>query len=275
MDRLQELVRLHRMGTGAREVARLLAMSPNTERAYRSALAAEGVLDGAVDDLPALDVLKAAVERRLPTMPPPQMVSSVQDWESRIVELAERGLEPQAIYDRLRVEESGFGGSYYSVRGAWRRWRKQRGVRADDVVIPVETSAGDVAQVDFGYVGRIYDAVSGRLRAERQLHLPIALPRLICNLKHLVASSDLLSPADAAGQGRHDVDGQCAGTRRVGEGDPRPLPGGLVGGEAPDPGRVRGAHGLSPQARDPRPAFHGGPRGGEGAACAGLRRRRA
>ena len=32
MDRLQELVRLHRMGTGAREVARLLSMSPNTEK---------------------------------------------------------------------------------------------------------------------------------------------------------------------------------------------------------------------------------------------------
>jgi hypothetical protein len=31
MHRLQELVRLHRMGTGAREVARLLKMSPNTD----------------------------------------------------------------------------------------------------------------------------------------------------------------------------------------------------------------------------------------------------
>ena len=38
MDRLQELVRLHRMGTGGREVARLLGMSPNTERVYRRAL---------------------------------------------------------------------------------------------------------------------------------------------------------------------------------------------------------------------------------------------
>ena len=35
MDRLQELVRLHRMGTGDREVARLLGMSPNTERVSR------------------------------------------------------------------------------------------------------------------------------------------------------------------------------------------------------------------------------------------------
>ncbi len=44
MDQLQELVRLHRMGTGCREVVRLLAISPNTERHYREILAAEGLL---------------------------------------------------------------------------------------------------------------------------------------------------------------------------------------------------------------------------------------
>lgn len=49
MDRLQELVRLHRMGTGAREVARMLQISPNTEREYRLALEAEGLLAGAAD----------------------------------------------------------------------------------------------------------------------------------------------------------------------------------------------------------------------------------
>ncbi len=49
MDRLQELVRLHRMGSACREVARLLAISPNTERQYREILAAEGLLDGIAD----------------------------------------------------------------------------------------------------------------------------------------------------------------------------------------------------------------------------------
>ncbi|NVJ28576.1 hypothetical protein HUW62_46010 [Myxococcus sp. AM011] len=61
MDRLRELVRLHRMGTGAREVARLLGMGPNTERAYRAALVAGGVLEGPADEVPELDALKALV----------------------------------------------------------------------------------------------------------------------------------------------------------------------------------------------------------------------
>src|SRR5262245_20485825 len=46
MDRLQELVRRHRLKTGAREVARLLGMSPNTSRVYRLALATQDLLEG-------------------------------------------------------------------------------------------------------------------------------------------------------------------------------------------------------------------------------------
>lgn len=54
MDRLQELVRLHRMGTGARKVARMLRMSPNTEREYRQALEKEELLDGPAEDIAPL-----------------------------------------------------------------------------------------------------------------------------------------------------------------------------------------------------------------------------
>lgn len=62
MHRLQELVRLHRMGTGCRAAAALLGMSPNTERVYRQALIASSLWDGAVDALPPLDELRRAVE---------------------------------------------------------------------------------------------------------------------------------------------------------------------------------------------------------------------
>jgi len=108
MDGLQELVRLHRMGTGDREVARLLGMSPNTERQYRRALATAGLLAGAVEELPALEVLKAAVEERLPRKLPVQQTSSLEGWLGRIDELWKQGLGPRAVYDRLRLEEEGF-----------------------------------------------------------------------------------------------------------------------------------------------------------------------
>jgi transposase len=177
MDRLQELVRLHRMGTGAREVARLLSMSPNTERAYREALAREELLAGAVEELPELEALKAAVLRAMPATTAPQNASSIEQWEPRIVELAQAGAGPRPIFDRLRLEEAAFDGTFWAVRAVWRRWRKQRGVRAVDVVIPVETAAGDVAQVDFGYVGWLYDAASGRRRKAWVFVLVLAYSR--------------------------------------------------------------------------------------------------
>ena len=165
MHRLQELVRLHRMGTGAREVARMLHMSPNTEREYRHALEAEGLLTGSLDELETLELLRAAVERQLPVDAPPQMVSTVAPAiRDKIGELGKKGLKPQAIYDRLRLEDSKFDTSFWAVRGVWRKWRNDRGVQAEDVAIPVDTEPGEIAQVDFGYVGKLYDAANGVLR---------------------------------------------------------------------------------------------------------------
>jgi hypothetical protein len=177
MDRLQELVRLHRMGTGCREIARLLAMSPNTERQYRTAIAAAGLLKGPVEDLPAMDVLRAAVGQKLGSEPPPQQSTSLQRWRAALQELFDKGLGPRASYDRLRLDHADFGGSYWSVKRLWRRYKKQRGVRAEDVAIPVETGPGEVAQVDFGYVGRLYDPQSGSLRKTWAFVMVACLPK--------------------------------------------------------------------------------------------------
>jgi hypothetical protein len=83
-DQLQELVRLHRMGTGCREVARLLAISPNTERQYRESLAAEGLLAGAVEALPELAALKAAVGKHMGEKRTARQTSSVERWSETV-----------------------------------------------------------------------------------------------------------------------------------------------------------------------------------------------
>ena len=165
MDRLQELVRLHRMETKPCEVARLLSMSRNTERLYRSVLDRAGHLHGAVDDLPALDLLKALVAAAMPSKSAPQCVSSLERWTDHVQRLLEKGAGPRAIYDRLRLDHPGdFDGTYWAMKRLVARLRAERGVRAEDVIIPVETRPGEVAQVDFGEIGRVYDAATGRLR---------------------------------------------------------------------------------------------------------------
>lgn len=165
MHRLEELVRLHRMKVGPREAARMLKMGPNVERKYRNAFEAEGLLDGPVDTLPALDALRAAVEKHFPAPKlPAQQTSTVEPHRADVEALLEKGLGPRAIFDRLRLEHAPFGGTYSSVKRFCRALRKAQGVEPTDVAIPVETAPGEVAQVDFGYVGRLYDPQTGTLR---------------------------------------------------------------------------------------------------------------
>jgi transposase len=164
MDRLQELVRLHRMETGPCDVARLLGLSRTTERQYRAVLDAAGLLRGEVDDLPLLETLKAAVEAALPPTKAPQSTTTLDRWVEHVKTLAGRGLGPRAIYDRLRLEHADFDGSYWAIKRLVKRIKVERGVRAEDVAIPVETRPGEVAQVDFGEIGRLWDPVTGRLR---------------------------------------------------------------------------------------------------------------
>ena len=166
MDRLRELVRLHRMGESGREVSRLLRMGPNTERRYRRVLAKAGLLDGPLDALPELEALRSVIEAALPPAQiPAQQTSSLEEWRDELVVLHDKGLQARAAYDRLRVASAGgprpFLGSYSAVKRFWRQLRKERGVRPEDVAIPVVTAPGEVAQVDFGYAGKLYDPALG------------------------------------------------------------------------------------------------------------------
>ncbi len=94
MHRLEELVRLYRLGTPTREVARLLRMSPRTERSYRTALEAAGLLSGPADELPGVSELRDAVLARRPAPAvPTQQVSRIEPWRPTIALLLEKGLE--------------------------------------------------------------------------------------------------------------------------------------------------------------------------------------
>lgn len=164
MDRLQDLVRYHRLGTGCRETAKLLKLGPNQERKYRKALDKANLLEGSPKWLPSIEELKAAVMQYQPPKQPPQQISSVEPWRSKIEEMMKKGARPRAMFDKLKLEDKDFKGSLWAVKRMYRQLKKQKEVDPKDVAIPVITSAGEVAQVDFGYVGMLYDPDSGTLR---------------------------------------------------------------------------------------------------------------
>lgn len=177
MHRLQELVRLHRMDTGCREVARILKMGVNVERTYRRILGAEGLLQGDPDDLPSMELLRELVLKHRPANVPPQQQSTVDAWEADIRDMLERNAAPTAIYDYLRLRYEDFSGSLSAVKRKCLRINQEKGVDPNEVAIPVETDPGEEAQVDFGYVGRLYDPLSQRERKAWIFVLVLAFSR--------------------------------------------------------------------------------------------------
>lgn len=164
MHRLQEFVRYHRLGKGSREIARLLKMSRNTMREYSECLGAAGLLDGSPEEIPELEVLQAAIQQHRPPCLPPQQCSSIEAWRESISQMLERGAGPKAIYDKLRLDDKDFKASLSAVKRLCARLRQEKGIQPEDVAVPVLTDPGEVAQVDFGFAGRLYDPETRTMR---------------------------------------------------------------------------------------------------------------
>jgi hypothetical protein len=163
MHRLQELVRLHRLRVPVRQIATELGIGPNTERSYRRIFDAAGVLVGDPDALPDLEELRTIVDTVKPRATPKQETSSVAKWQPRIEALLKGGAKPKAIFDCLCREDKDFQGHYNAVKRLCRRLGELTGPAAEDVVIPIDAPLGE-AQIDFGYVGLLYDPAAGRER---------------------------------------------------------------------------------------------------------------
>lgn len=164
MHRLQEIVRLHRLKTSARTIARQLRMGRNTIKAYLDALSTAGVLEGDPANLPGFEVLRTIVEEHVPAKKAPQQSSTVERWRLRISALRDKGAKPTAIHDWLRLHEPDYEGSLSAVKRMCLGLERAEGPKPTAVAIRVETDPGEVAQVDFVYAGKRYDPDQGVLR---------------------------------------------------------------------------------------------------------------
>jgi transposase len=108
-----------------------------------------------------------------------QECSQIAAWSDTIDTLRRAGVSPRAIYDRLRLQELTFKGTYPQVKRLCRALRRAQGPRAEEVVIPVETLPGAVAQVDFGYVGKMFDPVTHVVRDAWVFVMVLGFSRLL------------------------------------------------------------------------------------------------
>jgi transposase len=164
MHRLQEVIRLYRLGKSARRIARHLSMGRATVREYLEVLSESGILEDASGALPELDVLAALVRTHGQSKKSEAVTSTVDRWHEEIVRLRAKGAGPTSIHDHLRVNQAEYAGSLSAVKRMCLRLERAAGPKAVDVAIRVETAPGEIAQVDFGYAGKRYDPERGILR---------------------------------------------------------------------------------------------------------------
>jgi len=148
MNDIQEIIYRLRKGQSVEAIHRDTTHAKKTIRKYRNLADKHGFLEEN-RGLPASSEL-AAVLGLLP--PPRQCVSTVEPYKKVVKAYLNRGVGKTVIWRKLR-EDYGYRGSYSSVkRYAQRLWPQD-----PQGYCRVESSPGEEAQVDFGYVGMCGD----------------------------------------------------------------------------------------------------------------------
>ena len=153
---IREILRRVRLGESDRAIAKDLRVSRKTIKKYRLWGEQAGLLQG---ELPPSAALHALLQTTLPEIPPSLTASTIEPFRELVVHWRERGLEAQAIWQRLQ-DDHGFAGSYSAV---W-RFVCHLEPRSPEATVRIEVKPGEEAQVDFGYVGWMLDPATGKLR---------------------------------------------------------------------------------------------------------------
>lgn len=151
------LLRRVRAGESNHAIARAMHVSRNTVRKYRDWFTAEQLLTG---PLPELAELHQRLQTRFGDGNPPQNHSTLEAYRAEIKMLLEQGLRPRLIFQKLsaRLEFTA------SESAVYRLCQTIKAAQPLEVFVRIETPPGEVAQVDFGEIGQLFDPVSQAVR---------------------------------------------------------------------------------------------------------------
>lgn len=155
MNIYKEIIYRIRAGESERSIARDLGISRPTIHKYKVKAEIEGYLDKQ-RELPGKEELTASLG---PVPEPPKIPSTLENYRGIVQKYLDQGLQMTVIYQRLR-ENNGYEGSYSSVR----RFVHHLNPVEQETYVRVHSEPGAEMQVDFGYIGQIFDPRTGKMR---------------------------------------------------------------------------------------------------------------
>lgn len=147
---VREMLRRLRAGDSVRRVTRDLGAGRNTVKDYKRRFEERGWLDPAAP-LPSAEQIDEVLGRRATTLPatPPKLMK----FREEIAELVDAPLDIKVAWQRFTASHHHVRVSYSAFRRFVRRY--VTAAPSTRAVIRMEVAAGEEAQVDFGYAGRI------------------------------------------------------------------------------------------------------------------------
>ena len=153
---IHAMLRAVRAGKSNRYIADNLGVDRRTVSKYRQLFEGQDLLTG---ELPELEELNRLLAEQLPNKRKGRP-SSIGTWAQSIQHYVDKGLTPRLIYQKL-CEDPRFSASESAVY----RYVRKRRPPAVQATIRVETPPGQEGQVDFGKVGKLWDAVTETARS--------------------------------------------------------------------------------------------------------------
>ena len=171
---LHELLRRLRAGESRNAIVRAMHVSPHTVAKYHRWAETQGLLSGPLPDLATLDGLRAqTLGANRPQRHPNE--SSVELYRAEVTTLLDQGKNAITIWRLLQGRHpQEFGASPSAI------YRLVSAIRREQppaVTLRIETAPGEVAQVDFGYIGYLRDDQTGELRKAWLFTLVLAWSR--------------------------------------------------------------------------------------------------
>jgi len=155
MYKLQDIVESILSGETIKKIARRIKVSKNTVKKYKA------IIDSIISGQTAEKIEATEIMKKFSEMRNAEQTSENFNWLENHLETIKLLINESSNYARLVevLQDKGFKGSYSSLS----RYINKNNLNPTKPIFRIESKPGELAQVDFGYIGKIKDEISGQM----------------------------------------------------------------------------------------------------------------